>query len=67
MAFFEACKGCDGRFPGCHSQCEKYKRDKDEYEKCMENERKKRDTKQGLRDQRTAAVGKAMRSHRRWK
>lgn len=67
MGFFECCNGCDSRFPGCHSQCEKYKAGKAKYDERKAIDRKERDTRQGLRDQRTAAVGKAMRHNRRWK
>ena len=67
MGYFKACKGCDGRFPGCHSQCEKYKKERDEYDRLMTAERERKDTRQGLHDQRTAAVLKAERRWRKWK
>lgn len=67
MGFFKACKGCDSKIPGCHSYCEKYKAEREEYDRLKAVERKKHDTMQGLKDQRAAAVGKAMRHNRRWK
>lgn len=59
MGFFTACKGCDSIFPGCHSQCEKYKREKAEYDRLMDTERQRKSTRQGLICQRSAAVKKA--------
>lgn len=33
MATIFTCKGCPDRYPGCHDHCDKYKREKAEYEK----------------------------------
>lgn len=67
MGFFKACKSCDSHIPGCHSHCEKYKKEREEYDRLKAVERKNRDTRQGLKDQRAAAVGKAVRRKRMWK
>lgn len=35
-----SCKGCNDRKVGCHSYCEKYKKEKEEHNKMKETERK---------------------------
>ena len=67
MGFFKACKGCGSRFHGCHSQCDKYKREKAEYDRLKNAESQKKETARGLYDQRTSAIKKAQRHWRDWR
>jgi hypothetical protein len=65
MVLYEfSCKGCDKRFPGCHSQCETYKQEKVEYDALKAAADKKRQISNGLTDQRNKALSKAMRGKR---
>ncbi len=67
MGFFKACKGCGSRTSGCHGTCPKYRAELEEYDRLMTAERQRKDTRQGLNDQRTEAVQKAVRHWRKWK
>ena len=59
MGFFKECKGCDSRFPGCHSQCEKYLKEKAEYDALMKAEQKKKDVGMALWIDRSDKVSRA--------
>ena len=34
------CRGCENRYPGCHSKCEKYKQERAEYDRLRAEHRK---------------------------
>lgn len=55
------CKGCEKRYVGCHSHCEKYIREKAAHEERKAAEDKEKAISVGLYQQRAAAVYKAMR------
>ena len=61
------CKGCPDRFPGCHDKCEKYRTEKAKHEARRAQDAARRAVDSGLREQRTAAVNKAMRHRRKGK
>lgn len=44
------CKDCPNRFPGCHSTCEKYIQQKNEYEKAKAERKAKSAVQQGLNE-----------------
>ena len=60
-----SCKDCQQRHPGCHSKCETYKKEKAEHEAQLEAARRERNVKQGLYEQRTAAISKASKRMKR--
>ena len=55
------CKDCGNRHPGCHSQCEKYQKEKAAYEKQKAENVKHNSIQGGLDAQRNNAVRKALR------
>jgi hypothetical protein len=60
-----SCKGCEKRTPGCHARCEKYLKEKAEYDRLKAAEDKRRDIQIGIWEQRSIKVDKA--TKRRWK
>lgn len=64
ITFNFSCNGCDKRFPGCHSQCETYKKEKKKYEALKAEEDRKKRIMQGLSEQKYNALHKAMRDKR---
>lgn len=62
---FTSCKDCENRFPGCHSQCEKYKAERAEYDKRKAKYDRERGIDYGLYQQRTDAVNKALKDKKR--
>jgi hypothetical protein len=44
----ECCRDCPDRFPGCHGQCEKYRKERAEYDETMAEKKKEIDVKNGL-------------------
>ena len=63
---FECCHQCHPpkRYPGCHSDCPEYLKDKAEYDKRKAAEDEKKQIAIGLREQRTGGVNRAV---KRWK
>ncbi len=59
------CKGCPDRTPGCHDHCEKYQKEKAEYEARKQEVDKARAIRQSVEDQRYTAIGKAVKTHGR--
>lgn len=59
------CKGCEKREPGCHDHCEKYQKEKADYEARKEQINKDASIKQGVYDQHFHAMAKAQRRHGR--
>lgn len=60
-----SCKGCQQRYPGCHSKCETYKIEKaahDEQKKALKRES---EIRQGLYAQRSYAVTRATNRRKR--
>lgn len=55
------CKDCGNRHPGCHSQCEKYKKEKATYEERKAADVKRNAIQGGLTAQKNEAVRKALR------
>ena len=55
------CKDCGNRHPGCHSQCEKYQKEKAAYEERKAANVKHNAIQGGLDAQRNEAVRKALR------
>ena len=60
-----SCKGCPTRTPGCHGYCEKYLKEKAEYEALKEKHTKENLLRGNLEEQRFRAVQKAYRHHRK--
>lgn len=63
-AYNFSCKGCDKRYPGCHSQCETYKREKLAYDALKAKEDRKKEIRQGISKQKYDAQIKAMKGKR---
>ena len=59
-------RGCPDRHPYCHSKCEKYIRQKAEYQETMDEVRKKTATKNNLYQAKCDGVHKATK-HERYK
>ena len=64
IAYNFSCKGCDKRYPGCHSQCETYKREKLEYDALKAKEDRKKEIRQGIYIQKCNALSKATKGKR---
>lgn len=62
-----SCKGCTPpkRYPGCHSTCPDYIRDKAEYDKRKEIASKQNRIDQGLTQQKFNAINKANKHKRK--
>lgn len=62
----KCCYGCVApkRFPGCHSTCPEYLKEKSEYEKKKAENDKKLAVRYGIKAQRTAGVMKALKNRR---
>lgn len=60
------CKGCVApkRYPGCHGNCQEYIREKAEYDAVMRTVKKNQEISQGITNQRTASVTRAMKGRR---
>ena len=39
MSAFKSCLDCPDRYAGCHSKCEKYQQERNEYKEQKENEK----------------------------
>ena len=44
----ECCKDCPDRHPGCHGHCERYKKERAEYDETMSAKRHEADIEKGL-------------------
>lgn len=64
MAIY-SCMGCEKRHPGCHAECETYKREKAAHDEQKAAEDRRRAVSMGITEQRTAAVAKAMRKRKK--
>lgn len=60
-----SCMGCDQRYSGCHSRCDKYIIDKAFHDALKAEDDKKKQAKYTAKAQRDAQVGKAIRKLRR--
>lgn len=60
MATFKSCHGCTERTPGCHSKCEKYIKERAEYDRIQEL---KKGTDIAYREYRRYNMGKTMDAH----
>ena len=62
----KCCNGCAApkRYPGCHSNCPEYLKERAEYDALMEAERKTKAISYGITAQRTASVTKALKERR---
>ena len=60
-----SCKGCEERKPGCHGSCEKYKREKAEYEERKAVFDKKRRVSDGITAQLYGSTLKAVKKRGR--
>lgn len=58
-----SCMGCQDRFPGCHGACEKYKKERAEYDKIKEETKKKHDVEAGLNNYFYDSVHKTTKRH----
>lgn len=54
-----SCKGCDSRFPGCHSTCPTYRAEKAVHDAQMAEYRKKQNAAAGLNAQKYGAITRA--------
>ena len=59
------CNGCANRTPGCHNKCEKYQKEKAEYDARKEKANKDKAIQQSLYTQKVYAIGKQLKSHGR--
>jgi hypothetical protein len=58
-AIITCCKDCHDRFPGCHGSCEKYKKQRAEYDALKRPFVEKGMVRQGLEDEKYRSVERA--------
>lgn len=57
------CKGCQLRYPGCHSKCEKYLNERKVYEEKKEQKRRYDKIQSGLDRQRYSSFRRGLRKN----
>ena len=62
-AYNFSCKGCTDRTPGCHGHCERYQKEKAEWDAIKEKQNRANAIRCGLNEQTFKAIGKMQRAH----